>query len=461
MSLSSITSDNRQTVAPSSISLILIFLLCTTPFASAETNITSSGITWTFEESVDNGVFANGDAWITGPATLVAISTGGDNNQNGSMLNPSLGRDNGWDERIQYGTYKVELDISTQLPLLISAGASIVSTISNETIANNGSYTERAVVLTVLEGTAPTGTFRPPLLGSDKSLLLNKSDIDYSALRTLPIANISSSIPDLDQLAESFELPWIEKDTTWTGRFLHPSSNYPMGNYGREIAYAAGEAMLALNLDFSHEEKEKLLINIIQAGIDVYGAASLGATWRNDGGHNQGRKMVLLFAGKLLNNQEMLDFADSSKNQIFQEDDQTFIVSQAEVDSTNSSDWNPQNTNPTPYTPEDIGTPEWGLRHYDSPYKDDKSWGATYRTVSGAPTVSHALVAHIMELTNEWGHPPFFAYYDRYFDIEAENAGKGTNFIKALTRDIWVEFKNSDSSSKPVMKAVTYEVNNP
>lgn len=33
--------------------------------------LTQHGITWTFAEEVESGLFANGDLWVLGPATLV------------------------------------------------------------------------------------------------------------------------------------------------------------------------------------------------------------------------------------------------------------------------------------------------------------------------------------------------------------------------------------------------------
>ena len=49
----------------------------------------------------------------------------------------------------------------------------------------------------------------------------------------------------------------------------------------------------------------------------------------------------------------------------FQEDEQTFYVSQREVDITNSPQWSPDKRGGiiAPYTKEDIGMPDWGIRH--------------------------------------------------------------------------------------------------
>ena len=63
------------------------------------------------------------------------------------------------------------------------------------------------------------------------------------------------------------------------------------------------------------------------------------------------------------------------KELTFQEDDQTFYVTQAEVDATHDPRWGP--THPRhpvmalPYEQRNIGLPEWGILHVGKPSADN------------------------------------------------------------------------------------------
>ena len=72
------------------------------------------------------------------------------------------------------------------------------------------------------------------------------------------------------------------------------------------------------------------------------------------------------------------------------------------------------------------------------------SWDASYRTVSGAPTLSHALAARLMGLQEAWDHPAFFDYYDRFWETEKESTGKGPNGIPAFTKKMWIAYRGAD-----------------
>ena len=105
--------------------------------------------------------------------------------------------------------------------------------------------------------------------------------------------------------------------------------------------------------------KDTLLIEFVQLGIDCAGVADNGGGWPNNGGNGSGRKLPILFAGLLLNDARMKQVGTWKTR--FQEDEQTFYVSQADVEPTHSNRWRPdvrQNT-PTPYETKDIGLAEW------------------------------------------------------------------------------------------------------
>ena len=214
-------------------------------------------------------------------------------------------------------------------------------------------------------------------------------------------------------------------------------------------------AMLSLQLDYSNLEKEPLLISLVQAGIDIYGAAKYGgANWYADGGHNTGNKMPLLLAATMLNDPDMLTFGDKQQHYIFQEDQQTFHVDQATVDTTNSLSWNPDSRDLTDeqteaYTLADIGLAEWGIRHKDEPDRDNKHWDARYRHVASPTFVGHALTAHVMGLEDEWNWPAFFDYADRYYARQSSWASGSVNAIQLFVRDMWEVYRNDKPVAAP------------
>ncbi len=157
--------------------------------------------------------------------------------------------------------------------------------------------------------------------------------------------------------------------------------------------------------------------------------------WPANGGHHQGRKLPILFAGELLNDEHMKN-AGKWKTR-FQDDEQTFIVSQADVEISNSSKWAPDKRGgePQPYTAADIGTPEWGIRHADKPENDNKLWTTVYRNINNASIVAVVLNARIMGLEEAWNHPALFAYADRI--TKGENLNDGSNSPSAFVMAMW------------------------
>ncbi len=65
-------------------------------------------------------------------------------------------------------------------------------------------------------------------------------------------------------------------------------------------------ATLLLMLDYSGGEKEPLLDNVVQYGIDLWGIARAGYYgWQAFGGHGTGRKWPIVFAGIMLGDPAM------------------------------------------------------------------------------------------------------------------------------------------------------------
>lgn len=396
------------------------------------------GITWKFRDYHTVGQFANGDFWVVGPITITSItpaSTCVDGRvMNGSMLNPSpTNQSQGYDNSMYANTYSaalnVALDRSASNPLVVQPGSSLISTIS---IAKAGAIPqlERAAILTVLDTIPMAGSFRPAYAGTDKTVKFNKSQLNYSLLRSLPPV---PNTPSLHSVEAKFAAPWLDHQRGWPQRMQHPSLNMP--DYGREIHGEIGIGGLMLHLNFPVEQKQTLMIRYVQLGIDFYGIIKAGGNWNwvGEGGHGGGRKWPILFAGMVLNDPEMKSIGQKSGDYLysngygpgncppdyvhFGEDDQTFYVSQLDVTLTNGPKWKPDTRNgpPSPYTQTDIGLPEWGIAHAHVPEHSDKALYTIYRGVACPPFNGTALAALLTPGAKElWNHNAYFDYTDRY-----------------------------------------------
>jgi hypothetical protein len=437
-----------------------VFAILFSASAANVKSITQYGITWTFDKEVPSGQFCTGDFWVVGPVTITGISTDlhapgfePKPGEDGSMVNPGTTDRQGYDNRV--ASYDPALNaalpngqpISTANPLILQPNSSLVSMVSwlyrspedtepgtpkfNDRTKAPRPVTRSGAVLTVLAAPAPEGSFRPPYCGDDKSIKFNVSNLDLSPLKNLtPVTNA----PDVGNAIASIQRPWIEHVYQWLGAAINPSENMP--DYGREKGKVTSEVALLLNMDFSQlpggHSKQELLIPYVQLGIDLAGVADNGGGWPSNGGHHTGRKLPILVAGYVLNDPHMKDVGNWKTE--FHEDQQTFIVSQEDVDLTNSGsgNWKPdRRADPEPYAVEDIGMPEWG----GSPDGRNKNWKTPYRAVNFNTIISYALAARIMGLEKAWNHPPLFAYADRV--MEKGEFESGPNRPSPFIQSMW------------------------
>lgn len=444
------------------IRLVAVVLVCSAFFTQAfcyssqQSHVSQFGITWTFDRNYIVGQFANGDYWVVGPVTITGISPASIDSDgrviNGSMVNPSprLGRKQGYDGEMygryaKPGDYEASLNVarpnghnlSRENPLVVNPDSSLVSTISTAE-ADGRTQLRVAAVLTVLDGPAPEGSFRPPYSGSDKAIRFNKEQLDYSLLASLkPVPDV----PSLTTVERYFERVWLDHIPTWLGRNHHPLEN--MDDYDRDICTQEGIGALMLHLNFENHRKETLLVRFVQLGIDNYGVIQDGG--RENWLHDSGRKFPILFAGIMLDDPNMMNIGEKSGDYAhtapygpgnpppdlirFEEDEATFYVSQADVDMTHSPQWRPDHRSTMlvpneatliPYETEDIGLPEWGLvRLYDRT-AINKCWETTYRQVIGQAYGGFILALHIMGVEDLWNHDALFDYKDRYMRVESD-----------------------------------------
>ncbi len=326
--------------------------------------------------------------------------------------------------------------LSAANPLIVQPGSSLVSSISLPE-AGARPQLKTAAILTVLATPAPVGSFRPPYSGSDKTIRFNAAQIDRARLgRLAPVAGT----PSFSSVERSFERPWIDHVPGWIGRYQHPADNMP--DYGREIATEIGIGALMLNLNFTSQEKETLLVRYVQLGLDWYGVAVNGGdeNWPPNGGHASGRKWPIVFAGIVLNDNAMQHIGpgDGSGTVMFGEDGQTFYVTQADIDRAHSPDL--RGCDPAEYQAADLGLPEWGIVHSSDPSADNKAWCAVYRECCTANAwAGFILAAHIMHAEAVWNHPALFDYQDRY--MATETPGEWTRCWDDFTETMWDTYR--------------------
>ena len=446
-------------------------LLCgATPRVAAEASLTQYGITWTFEGDPQTGQFLGGDHWVVGPVVVTGISTSLHDagfepglDDDGSMLNPGTDSKQGYDGSVK--SYDASLNaglvggkrVSASNPRRIKPGSSLVSMVSwlyrgpgdaEEGIPNFNAgtkaprpVTRAAAVLTVLAEPPPADSFRPAYSGGEYKKFHQLSDVDFSKLKQLAVP---SNEPNLTQLASQLERPWIDHVNEYLGAMVHPSENLP--NYGREIAKIIAAATLATHLDYSSKQDRELqrtiTLRLIQLGIDLAGIADADGGWPANGGHHLGRKLPILYAGTLLGDEHLL--GAGSWDTRFQEDEQTFLVSEADVRLTSGPEWAPDSRakDQEPYEAKDLGTPEWGIRHATKPFSDNRGWRTPYREVNGASIPSLALAASITGVREAWDHEPFFLYASRYMKVIRSDGKplKGTNVPEPFPVDMWERY---------------------
>ncbi|MBC2608244.1 chitobiase/beta-hexosaminidase C-terminal domain-containing protein [Pelagicoccus albus] len=385
----------------------LVLTTATLSSAATTQSLTQHGITWTFSTEVTYGEYANGDYWVIGPVTITDISPGSDGVMNGSIVNLASGRTHAFDSRISNNTYDATRNIATQLPKTVSADSTLISSISNEALASvQGSQIKTFAVLTVVSSAPPTGSFRPSYIGTDKSHRWNESDLNYDALARVSVDGMSA--PSIASMSDAFAVIANEQSRSWTFRYLQASDGSP--NYGRDIANKTNNALLLLNSNASDSEKRDLLVGMVQYGIDIYGIIENGGTWYADGGINCGRLAPFMVAAATLNDSGMLEKLNAD-NLIFQEMQQTFFVTQADINQSRyTSDGRPR----TPYSSEDIGKPEWGIRHTENRSLDGDNWDAYYRDIGGGILPAITVAAKLMGLEDTINDPAMFAYAQRH-----------------------------------------------
>jgi hypothetical protein len=402
--------------------------------AGTASTITKDGITWTFSQPVPVGQFVNGDYFVVGPVTITAIDpppTTSTPYLNGSVVNlPTANGKSGFDSRLNDGTdesWWFDATLRSYPPINLKAGDSIVSSISLPQIHSvaevmrsgdmSASPVATTSVLTVLATAPAADAFRPSYCDRGQTIY-HAGALQRNLLASLAPPNPSQT-PTLAQFETWYRRPWID-----TNAFLFDAPADYMPSYGQHIAFADSYATLLLMLNFPADQKVNLTNYFVQYGIDLYGCVQTGYGWPAFGGHRSGRKLPIIFAGILLNNDGMKNVSTTFPNQ-FGEDMQALYINKLPPAGTIQRAWQGAKviygghygvkTDGTPVSPglygpyEQLQPSAWPL------ISPTEQLGEAYRRCcTSVSWVGEALTIHILKAETIWSQPAFLDYVDRW-----------------------------------------------
>ena len=400
-----------------------LFLLVTSAGAQAvpgkAKSVTRHDITWTFDRECATGTFVNGDPWVLGPVTIVSVEPGWDGEVNGSQVDPPVAKEQGFRTLLNAGGAYND-NLRARFPLTLTGTRSLVSTVGIKPQVRGGAYEafETASVLTVVETAPARYSFRPPYIEGPKPIF-TASQIRWDRLPMFPVP--AGFTPPAKNPMERF---WMDHSGSkgQANGVIHPRKN--MEPY---YFFMTSSQMAALVLlDFPR--RNEFLYSYVQYGIDCYHVSlKNGDAWRAYGGFGNGRKWPILFAGILLDSEEMMrppkecktTFARTDTVDKFGEDGHTWYGK------------------PTAEYPQ--GKPLWGqdgppgrwfgnhdIRDHANGESDPEKLpqGGGYRFVCSQGWAGAALACRLMGAMDLWDHPAYFDYVDRW--IKEQGADSDT-----------------------------------
>ncbi|WP_434417247.1 hypothetical protein [Nannocystis pusilla] len=397
-------------------------------------SVTQYGITWTFDAPRPVGQFVTGDWWVVGPVTIVSVDPAPAEGRNGSMLDPVGSQD--YDSRA--GNHADGLRVS--FPLAVEGTHSLVSSISHpeepecqqgnsdgwmtyDGDCQRGPIATQAI-LTVVAAAPPADAFRPPYSGAAKPLH-RAGDVCWSAL---PKLAAPADTPDPTALLRHVERPWVDHLRTW--EIQHGCATLNMYCYGREVGDIV--ATLAAYVLLDTPDQQELARRLLQLGIDNYGVLQAGGNWDANGGHSNGRKFPIVFAGALLGDAAMA----SPGTDIGNEDEMTYYGEGDKALWGRACDDDCYLPNGCQYG----GDCDAGAKDCRDPA--GLVDGCTdYRNCCTSHTwVGEALAIHAMDAKTAWAHDAFFDYVDRWVAGDVEDGGGASNDFVAT---MWSTYRDA------------------
>jgi hypothetical protein len=420
-------------------------------------SVSQYGITWTFEAPARVGQFINGDFYVVGPVIIKTIDPKPQFGEevpedqrekekvdkllrNGSMLNPPPRHEAALDSGTK-NFYKPEL--AAKLPIAMKPKDSLVSSISMKVgekpkfsyhgstqsrLQHDNSGTRAVSVLTCVAEPLPADAFRPAYADREQTIYLARN-LRRDQLASLPRIK---DAPDPVKFADVFQRCWF--NPCFFG-FEQPMENMPQ--YGQWVGQAVSNAGVLLCMDIKPEEKERLLQNFTQVGIDYWGLVKSGHPgWQGWGGHNSGRKFPIVFAGFILGDEKMASPGTHFPKCEFGEDNQTrygecwtgakvVFAGHSGISSATGkllrSQWGPY---------EHLRPKDW-----DKPGQKNAQSEAYRRANTSCCWVGEALAMRILKLEKQWNHDAFFDYVDRWM-TEDDKAARAEIFEKTGDKNL-------------------------
>ncbi len=425
--------------------------------------VSQHGVTWTFDREVPVGQFVNGDCYVVGSVTVVDIDPAPVDGRNGSILNldPRRGK-SGFDARQNKGN-SYDSRMRSAPPISMKPGDSLLSSVSSEKQRQyvqmlwpfdpakgmTRCWVRSVSVLTCVAEPQSADAFRPAFCDRENRVYLAR-DLRRDLLPNLePVEGTPSPL----EFAKHYDRCWVD--------VMRQNKSAPAeyaAQYGRETSRAGGMATLILMCDFPEEEKERLLVNFVQYGIDLYGTLEAGwGGWETLGGHGQGRKWPIVFAGIMLGSEAMARPDKTFQHIIFQEDDQT-VYGEGWTGATalfaghiGKRGWELYpDQDSRGFFAEPIHPSEWPNDGKGTKFSQPGRTAEAYRRCCTSHAwIATALSIRIMHAEDVWNHDPFCDYCDRWMTeddtehvkILKEHAGLVIDSAKRQrqTWDPWVD----------------------
>jgi hypothetical protein len=390
-------------------------------------------ITWNFDKAYPCGQYLTGDWWCLGPVTVSSVSPSPTGARNGSMLNPVGSQ--AYDARA--GEYDASKGLS--FPLAIKPGQSLVSSVSHpdepacsqggsdgwftyDGTCQRGPIATQAILTVVETDSDLSQAFRPPYAGDEKPHY-RLGDVLWSVLPGYPAP---SSAPDGAQVFRHVQRPWIDHLDSWT--MQHGCATLNMYCYGREIGDIVSTVAQFALLDTPY--RDDVALRLIQLGIDNFGVLQAGGGWGANGGHFNGRKWPIVFAGLMLGDPGM----KSPGTHIGNEDRMTYYgVNGKALWGRDCNDC--YFSNGCTYS----GSCQSGAKDCRDPaHLVDGCSG--YRNCCTSHTwVGVALAAQLLGARDAWGNDAFFDYVDRWMSGDVPEGGETTS---SFVTDMWKTYRD-------------------
>ena len=393
------STEPTEPVDSSSVTPVVYGDKCDISEANGQTLLQHHEFEWVVDGINHNaGAYITGDCWIVGPVNIISVSPEPYDDSNGSMANPAAGPDT--DQGYEIGLAHYNESVRLNFPYSAAANTSVVSSVTDPTFVgtnNRAGWIVAHGILTVVSSAASESHFRPPYSDPNKEAY-NYTFSDLSLSHIPRLAEVNGT-PLADNIIEITSRPWVDHIFEYLSRGVHATENMP--GYGGDLTSTVAGACLASTLDWPDEERSRLAANLVQIGIDNYGMINVGHYFIANGGHNSGRLLPILYAGKALGNADMLNVTnkDFPIEHGFAENCQTY------------------------------GEGEYGIRHCTT--GDDST---KYNSVNSPTWVGESLCARMIGVEDDWNHAPFFEYVENWVKTKglAETYGAYDSFSSAM-----------------------------